>query len=269
MADLSSPLRDDVIAFESFGVPVALATNERESLDELRALVPPHATQCSPDSVQHRLLLRRTSAGNYDVRYEIREGAPLGEHDPLAWVATTVERSFALAMVDSYIHNTVALHSPGYVFVQGAVVAQGDRALVMPGKPLTGRTTLARALVEAGLQYVSDEYAVFDPDGYIHPYARPLDATTVDVVAGPLRVGAVVMTSYWPDTRWEPIRRSQGEGLLALMAHTVGGQERPDLTLTAIKNGLADASVILEGRRGEASELVGSLLAELDASRSL
>jgi hypothetical protein len=269
MSEPSIPLRDPVIAFESFGVPVALTTNEPASMDDLRSLVPPHATQCPPDAVQHRLLLRRTAGGAYDVRYEIRGGETLSEHDPLAWVATTVNRPFALAMVDSYVHNTVALHAPQHVFVQGAVMAHGGRALVMPGKPLTGRTTLVEALREAGLQYISDEYAVLDQDGRVHPYARPLNGRPVDVPVEPLPVGAVFVTSYWPDARWEPVRRSAGEGLLAVMAHVVGGQERPDLTLTAIKNALASASLIVESRRGEADDVVRPLLDELGDPQSL
>jgi hypothetical protein len=263
MADQSTSLRDSVIAFESFGVPVALTTNEAASVDDLRALVPPHAEPCPPDAVQHQLLLRRTAAGPYDVRYQIRGGEALSEHDPLAWVATTVERTFALAMVDSYVHNTVALHAPEHVFIQGAVVADGDRALVMPAKPLTGRTTLARALVEAGLEYVSDEYVVLDEDGRVHPYARPLNGAAPVVPPGPLTVGAVVVTSYWPDAKWEPIRRSHGEGLLALMSHAVGGQERPDLTLRAIRNAIAGQPPVLETPRGEADDAAGHLVAAL------
>lgn len=268
MADQTSPLLDRVIAFESFGVPVALTTNEPASIDDLRALVPPHATACAPDAVQHRLLLRRTEAGPYDVRYEIRGGEVLSEHDPLAWVATTVERTFALAMVDSYVHSTVALHAPHHAFVQGAVVADGDRALVMPAKPLTGRTTLAKALVEAGLTYVSDEYAVFDREGRVHPYARSLNGTVAEVATEPLQVGAVFITSYWPDAEWQPVRRSSGEGLLSLMSHSVGGQERPDLTLGAMKNAMASEPIVLESRRGEAGDTVAQLLSELRELRS-
>jgi hypothetical protein len=263
MTDQSTPLRDHLLAFESFGVPVALTTNEPASMDDLRALVPPHATPCAPDVVQHRLLLRRTPAGPYDVRYEIREGEPLSEHDPLAWVATTVERTFALAMVDSYVHSTVALHAPDHVFVQGAVVADGDRALVMPAKPLTGRTTLVKALVEAGLTYVSDEYAVFDRDGSVHPYARSLNGTVAQVATAPLQVGAVLITSYWPDAEWQPVARSRGEGLLSLMSHSIGGQERPDLTLGAMKRAMAHEPIVFETPRGDVGDTVVQLLSEL------
>lgn len=266
MADQTAPPQDRVIAFESFGVPFALTTNEPAELDDLRALVPPHATPCAADAVQHRLLLRRTDSGSYDVRYQIRGGEPVSEDDPLAWVATMVERTFALAMVDSYVHSTVALYTPAHVFVQGAVVADGDRAVVMPAKPLTGRTTFVKALVQAGLTYVSDEYVVFDREGRVHPYARALNGTVTDVATEPLQVGAVVITSYWPDAAWEPVRQSSGAGLLALMSHSVGGQERPDLTLGAMKTALAAGPPVFETRRGEADEAARQLLGELRAS---
>ena len=263
MAAHTTSLRDQMIAFDSFGVSIALTTNEDASMEDLRALVPPHSTSCSPDDVQHRLLLRRTQAGPYDVRYELKEGEQLSEQDPLAWVATAVERSFALAMIDSYVHNTVALYAPDHVFVQRAVVAYDDRALVMPGKPLTGRTTFVKALVAAGLTYVSDEYAIFDREGRVHPYARALDGTVAEVATEPLSVGAVLVTSYWPGAAWQPVRQTSGAGLLALMSHSVGGQERPDLALGAMKAAMATEPVVLETRRGEADEATEQLLSEL------
>jgi hypothetical protein len=257
-------------AFESFGVPVAVATNDDAMLPELRPAVPPGAREVPLEAIQHRLVLRRTAQQTFDVRYDIREGEALPDEDPLTWVATAADRDFALALLDSYVHNTVALHAPEHVFVQAAVVADQGRAIVLPGKPLTGRTTLAAVLVEAGCGYVSDEYAVLDSAGRVHAYPRPLPGAdgAGDPLDGPLPVAAVIATSYQPGAEWAPVRRSRGEGLLTLMSHVIGAQQRPERTMEAMKAALESDPEIFETPRGEAQAAASALLDEIRGTRS-
>jgi hypothetical protein len=270
MTDPAAPFDGPQIAFESFGVAMALATNDDTLWPALERCVPPHATACGADAVQHRFLVRLAENGMYDVRYDIREGKPAGEMDPLSWIASTVERRFALAMADAYVHNTVALHAPAHVFIQGGVVADGSSAVVLPGKPLTGRTTLVEALVAAGLTYVSDEYAVVDARGTVSRYARPLPsgAGADAEVDDPLPVGAIVLTGYRPGAVWQPERRSSGQTLLGLMAHAIGGQERPEQTMQALKAIVEAGPVVFESPRDEAQATADLLVAELQGARS-
>ena len=257
-------------AFESFGVTVTLTTNDESVWPALQTLVPPHAGPAEVGAAEHRFSVRRLEDGLYDVRNDIRQGEFVPENNALSWVASSVERQFALAMVDSYIHNTVALHAPDHVFVQGGVVAQGDTAITLLGKPLTGRTTLVETLVAAGLTYFSDEYAVLDSHGRVVPYRRPLPsgAGTQDGAMNPLPVGAVIATGYRPGAHWQPTRRSSGEGLLTLMSHVIGAQERPGQTMKALKAVIESGAVILESPRGEADAAATALLAELEGARS-
>ena len=44
----------------------------------------------------------------------------------------------------------------------------------LPGHSFSGKSTLVAALVRAGAVYYSDEFAVLDPDGFVHPYAKAL-----------------------------------------------------------------------------------------------
>ena len=74
----------------------------------------------------------------------------------------------------------IALHAPNHVFVHAGVVGVEDRAIVLPGRSFAGKTTLVAALVKAGAEYWSDEYAVLDADGLVHPYPKPLSVRIND-----------------------------------------------------------------------------------------
>ena len=73
---------------------------------------------------------------------------------------------------DLMVH--VANYAPDRVFLHAGVVAWRGRALVLPGTSFAGKTTLVAELVRAGATYYSDEYAVLDALGRVHPYAREL-----------------------------------------------------------------------------------------------
>ena len=269
MTDPASPDGPEA-AFESFGVTVVLKTDDESVWPDLQALVPPGARPAEVGAAEHRFFVRRLEDGLYDVRNDIRQGEVVPDHNALSWVASNVERQFALAMVDSWVHNTVALHAPDHVFVQGGVVAQGDIAIMLPGKPLTGRTTLVEALVAAGMTYFSDEYAVLDHHGRVVPYRRPLpsSASAPDGAIEPLPVGAIIATGYRPGSPWQPSRRSSGEGLLTLMSHVVGAQERPAQTMQALKAVIEAGPLFLASPRGEADAAATALLAEIEGARS-
>jgi hypothetical protein len=101
-----------------------------------------------------------------------------------------------------------------------------------------GKTTLVQAWLEAGATYYSDEFAVLDRAGRVHPFARPLairDGSTAltrvpaaelgaETGTTPLPIGLVLVTSYRVGTRWRPRRLTAAPTLLALMRHTVAAR---------------------------------------------
>jgi hypothetical protein len=152
----------------------------------------------------------------------------------------------------------------------------------MPGRTFAGKTTLVRSLVEAGAVYYSDEFAVLDETGRVHPYARPLsyrppdggpsvdyrvDETGGAVGDQPLPVGLVIFAKYRPGAEFDPQPLSPGAGALTLLEHAVPAQNRPDQTIRHISRAVAGATV-LHGERGEADEVAPRLLDELRTSFS-
>lgn len=68
-----------------------------------------------------------------------------------------------------------------------AVVAHGDRALLLPGAPGSGKSTLCAALVTRGWRLLSDEMAIVDlASGALQPLARPvsLKNASIEVIRG-------------------------------------------------------------------------------------
>jgi hypothetical protein len=58
--------------------------------------------------------------------------------------------------------------------IHAGVVVLGGRALLLPAASGAGKSTLVAALLARGAGYFSDEFALLDEEGRVHPYPRPL-----------------------------------------------------------------------------------------------
>ncbi|MBA4175922.1 MAG: HprK-related kinase A [Leptothrix sp. (in: Bacteria)] len=80
----------------------------------------------------------------------------------------------------------VAQRPLGQLVMHAAVVAQGGDALMMPGFPGAGKSTLCASLVmKAGWRLLSDELAILDPGrGALLPHPRPISLknASIDIV---------------------------------------------------------------------------------------
>ena len=253
------------LSFEAFGVFATLTASAPDLLDRAREVLPPGWQACPPGRAQQQFGIAAREDGKYQVT---REGEPVVRDLPLDLALDTLGSQFRLF---------VSRNSPEKIFVHAGVVACRDRAIVIPGESYAGKTTLVAALVGAGAVYYSDEFAVVDDEGLVHPYPKPLSlrddrgwqtdhhVQTLGGVAGEraLPMGAVVVTSYRPDAEWRPRRGSPGEGALALMANTVPARERPAQAVRTLMRAL-EGAVVIESERGDAEEVAPLLLAEFE-----
>jgi hypothetical protein len=149
---------------------------------------------------------------------------------------------------------------------------------LFPGRSSAGKSTLVAELVRRGATYLSDEFAVLDSGGLVHPYALPIRMLKEDriervrpqelgtVAARPMPAGMVVLTSYDRQARWAPRRLSPGRGLLEMLRHTIPAQTRPEAALAALRKVVARAPV-LKGRRGEAGTTADLVIAAVGKRR--
>ena len=195
-------------------------------------------------------------------------------------IARSVDLRLALGILDAELRKYIALHAPDHVFVHAGVVGVGERAIVLPGLSFAGKTTLVAALVQAGAEYWSDEYAVLDADGLVHPYPKPLsvrvDASRVteerpvESLGGragdrSLPVDLIAFTRYRPGAAWAMRPCTAGEGAVKLLEHSIAARSRPEQVLAAVRRAATDA-VVLEGDRGHADEAASALLSPQPAS---
>lgn len=249
----------------AFGVEFCLAAESSELLERMQSRVP-WGTTTGVDARNDacEFALRRT-----ETRYCVAvAGEAIVESDDLESALDELARGLILH---------VAEFSPDRVFVHAGVVAWHGRALVLPGASFAGKTTLVAELVCAGATYYSDEYAVLDAEGRVHPYARdlgmrgegsevqsPLSVAALGGVAGSstTTVSHVVFTEYARGEAWKPEPVSPGLAALEMLRHTVPVQRTPERVMATL-GAMLEGAKALRSPRGEAKEAAQSLLAML------
>lgn len=246
---------------------VRVTADAPEILDRIPGLLPPGAKSCSPSTASESFGVIAEGGGTY--RFE-RGDSP---------VSKGIDLGFALELLEGQIRMYVGLNAPNRIFVHAGVVAHRGAAIVMPGLSFAGKTTLVLAMVRAGATYYSDDYAVIDEAGLVHPYPKPLSVRDEEQVqtdqaverfggvagAEPLRIGAVAFAEYRPGAQWQPNELSPGQGLLAMLENTLSIRARSEEAMTVLRRALSGA-VILAGERGEAEKITQQLLDLVPAS---
>lgn len=261
------------LSFKSYGVPLGIRVNDAASLERLMESLPPGWEAASSPVVER---LYSVVVGSSGPRSNVRRFSLLyGNIDRLA---RTVDFNQVLEIFESDLQLYVAEQARRRIFVHAGVVGWRGQAILIPGRSFSGKTTLVAELVRAGATYYSDEYAVLDARGRVHPYSKPLairDASSkkqkkysVEALGGipgnkPLPVGLVVVSNYKQSAHWRPRQVSAGKGALELLANTVSARRQPEVALSTLQRIVAHAPV-LKGVRGEASGVAESLLSYLD-----
>lgn len=258
------------LTFRSFGVRFGVRSDDSRSLERLARHLPP-GTLRAPAGAVERLYSVRLGGGNKG-RGPRRFNLLYANHSLLA---RTDDAEELFERFESDLQLAVAEGARRRVFVHAGVVGWRGRAILVPGRSFTGKTTLTAELVRAGATYYSDEFAVLDTEGRVHPYLKPLsvreDGThrqrkvSVEELGGrsakgPLPVGLVVVSEFRDTARgWRPRVLSPGEGSLALLSNTVPARRRPAEVLATLEMVVRGAAV-LRGARGEAAEAARKIL---------
>lgn len=218
--------------------------------------------------------------GEIDRTYRVRSRAS-GRYE------LAIETDPAIAMfnlqdlcdqIEGDLHHWLATYTRGFLFVHAGCVGWRGRGIVLPGRSHAGKTTLTRALVEAGATYYSDDYAVIDPSGAIWPFPRRLHVRPMssepphrlDPVASKWEIGQDAMRAalvaelkYDRERGWGVERLNGGQGALSLLDNTVAARERPQDALRLMSS-LMTGAVAIKGTRDDPESSARRLLDFVD-----
>ncbi|MFQ5789205.1 MAG: hypothetical protein ACE5JI_01895 [Acidobacteriota bacterium] len=261
-------------AFVAHGVRVGIRVNEPAVLSRVDEILPLGSRPARSPLVDHLYSLR--SGGADPKRGVLRFN--LLYSDAAVRVARSMDIEAVLQALETHLELLVAAAARNRLFVHAGVVGWRDQAIVLAGPTFSGKTTLVTALIRAGATYYSDEYAVLDGRGRVHPYPKPLSIRNdgcprsqtcpVEALGGragrkPLPVGLVVTSEYKSGSRWRPRLLSPAQGVLALLSNTVSARSRPRFAMATLKK-IARRVPVLKGVRGEAEEMIEALLTRLE-----
>lgn len=248
-----------------FGIRIGIRTNEPDWLEPLSTYFPPLWKPIEAKAVD-RIFSLWKGKSQYTL-FENEEQAIKTRSRKTVW--EDFERRLKMY---------VAEMAPRRVFVHAGAVAWKGKAIIIPGRSYSGKTSLVKALVEAGATYYSDEYAVLDMQGRVHPYPQPLalrkpgeytqtkcSAEALGAVVGkrPLPVDLVIVSKYRQNARWRPVQLTAGHGALELLDNTVPARRKPEVVLPTLQKAVTSAT-ILKGDRSEATEIAKRILARYE-----
>lgn len=275
-------------SFRAYGLTIGVRTNNAAILDRLIPHLPYGwaPSDSSKVDILFSMLVGHKSE-HATPAAPVRRVGPAGKrrrfnllYDGILLASRTLDLDELLERFEASVRLRVAENAKGRVFVHAGVVGWRGRAIVIPGRSFSGKTSLVAALVRAGATYLSDEYAVLDRRGRVFPYLKPLslrlgvDETQTHVpveelggTAGtvPLPVGHVVATHYIEGATWKPRVLTEGEAVLAMFAHTVPARRDPQTVLDVLHR-VAVRAAALKGKRGDADAAAAAILARIDRS---
>src|SRR6266404_6229353 len=260
-------------ALESYGVRIGIRSNDSSVLDRVCEYLPAGWQNSTAPFVDRLYSIMVAGAGPLanGRRFSLLYGDD-------ARIARSTNLDDVFERFESDLRLFVGEFARHRVFVHAGVVAWKGKAIVIPGRSYSGKSTLVAALVRAGATYYSDEYAVFDAKGLVHPFSKPLEIRaegefkqsriTVGELGGKsgtkaLPVGLVLMTRYKRGTKWRPRKLTPGKGVLELLFNTVSARRSPEKALSTLRHVTRRAEV-LKGPRGDTTAVVDALLKRMD-----
>jgi hypothetical protein len=256
------------MCFQAFGVAVGVRVNEPGILEMLSNRFPPGFRPQDVGKVK-RLY-------SFYINRRERERGVRRFHSVYSDHQLLLRSENEIDLYEEFerdVDSFIAQKSTTRVFVHAGVVGWKGRAIVIPGRSRSGKSTLVAEFLRAGATYYSDEFAVFDRKGYVHPFSRPLGfrvegshkqtrktAQEFGSKTGkkPIPVGLVILTKYKKSSSWRPRTTSVGRTVLKLLANTFSARMNPERALRILVQA-NDGTHCLTGIRGEANEVVSTV----------
>jgi hypothetical protein len=250
------------IAVECLGVRIAVECRPPEAA-AVSAHLPVGSTAASQADASHKFIFEADVQAN--ELFRVRRCWPARA---LPWQPM----STALRTLQKELHICVAEYATTRVFIHAGAITWRNHTVVLPGFSHAGKSTLVWSLVQVGAVYYSDEYAVFDENGDVHPFTLPISLRGIGGQtrfvdpnrsgSGPVAPSIIAFAKYKPGAVWMPRSLSPAESMLQLVRHSIAIRRHPSIVLPILKTISLQTQAFI-GRRGEAAQIL-QWLNELD-----
>jgi hypothetical protein len=236
--------------FRAYGVDFKLQAESLERLEELCRYAPVGSLRL-PTSSEHELFFEVRPAGR---GFTVYEGGTRRK-------AAFKKREAALKALTKRIELSLGTFSQHFTFIHAGVVKWGELGWLIPGESQAGKSTLVNEMLKLGATYYSDEYALLDLHGLVHPYPRKLRLRTEETPSAgsigrkPLKIERILFTKYLAGSRFEPKTLEPSFALVEIMKNCIQARCEPKKTMENLSS-LANEAKCLKGVRGDATETV-------------
>lgn len=263
-------------SFQCYGVRISISSNRANLIEKVKREMPhifPIKWKEIPENrIKHEFQIFKD--------YKTKQ-IKISKDEEFVYEGPDLKR--ALEMLVSKLRLTVAEFAEKIVFLHAGVVGWKGKAILIPGKSFAGKTTLVAEFAKNGCEYFSDEYALIDKKGLVHPFPKKLsmrgivdDYTQIDTdveafggksTTKPFPVGYVLVAEY-KKTKNLKVRIqkiSLGEGVMACIANSISIRQNPRFVIEVLNKALSQ-SIAVKSVRGDAKVFVKKFFNLLDSA---
>lgn len=243
-----------------YGVKVGIESNRRYFLDTIKAELP----NLLP--VDHAEINFEESNRRFSIKSYGKDKLKLKLDNEDTYFGTDPKN--ALDYFLSHLRIKIAEYAESRVFIHAGVVGWKGKAILLPARSFKGKSTLVAELVKIGADYYSDEYAVLDREGFVHPFPKMISLRGIidkyvqkdfppetfgKIGKKPIPVGLVLFTDFEENAEFKPELISVGQGVLEIIAHTLPIRFNPAFSL-AVLNKIISRAVVAKSQRNDAPQ---------------
>ena len=216
LVDVLEKSQRDSVILRSGPFNVAVDAEDRRFLDTLSYFYREGVAETASTLIDYRIKIRRPFSHRRWIRpqtlLEVDGRQPFEPH-PL-------ENAFP--MYEWGLNWCIATSAHRYMMLHAGTVAFGDEALIMPGAPGSGKSTLSAALHLRGARLLSDEFGMVRPEkGDLLPMPRGIPLKNASIEAILEFDPAAPLGPTYPRTRKGRVRHLRPD------ASSLANQDRP------------------------------------------
>ena len=249
-----------------FGFRIAVLSDCRAAETILRLYLLPWLPRQEPDPQTAGLVFRV-------LRNRERESRGFAAYAGDRLLAADDGMNVIIEALQTAVDEKAVRTLPHMVPVHAGVIVWNGAAALLPGGSGSGKTTLVAELLQKGAVYCSDEYALVDAEGRVHPYPRALllrsdggwrtptlpSTLKAATAGGPAPVRLIVAVERVEGAQWNVRRISQSEALVLLLRNTPREMADSPEMLAPLRAAVSSA-VCYEGVRGESAEAANRMI---------